>query len=96
LTLIEYSQATPVPSATSEKLLDLTPPSARVVTPEGEKDLPLAEVQAGMTLRQMAGFHREPLWPQVDAHRVQPGDAGTERHQRIHGAPQKRWKNCST
>jgi cation transport ATPase len=54
LTLIEYSQATPVPSATSvskalEKLLDLTPPSARVVTPEGEKDLPLAEVQAGMT-----------------------------------------------
>ncbi len=35
------------------KLLDLTPPSARVVTPEGEKDLPLAEVQAGMTLRRL-------------------------------------------
>ncbi|EPC9412946.1 copper-exporting P-type ATPase CopA [Klebsiella variicola] len=38
-----------------EKLLDLTPPSARVVTPEGEKDLPLAEVQAGMTLRLTTG-----------------------------------------
>lgn len=34
---------------------------------------------------EMAGFHREPLWPQVDAHRVQPCDAGTEGHQRIHG-----------
>ena len=38
-----------------EKLLDLTPPSARVVTPEGEEDLPLAEVQAGMTLRLTTG-----------------------------------------
>ncbi|BAS36804.1 lead, cadmium, zinc and mercury transporting ATPase, copper-translocating P-type ATPase [Klebsiella pneumoniae] len=38
-----------------EKLLDLTPPSARVVTSEGEKDLPLAEVQAGMTLRLTTG-----------------------------------------
>lgn len=38
-----------------EKLLDLTPPSARVVTPAGEKDLPLAEVEAGMTLRLTTG-----------------------------------------
>ena len=38
-----------------EKLLDLTPPSARVVTDEGEKDLPLAEVQAGMVLRLTTG-----------------------------------------
>ncbi|MBK0623053.1 copper-exporting P-type ATPase CopA [Klebsiella aerogenes] len=38
-----------------EKLLDLTPPSARVVTPEGEKALPLAEVEAGMTLRLTTG-----------------------------------------
>ena len=38
-----------------EKLLDLTPPSARVITDEGEKDLPLAEVQAGMTLRLTTG-----------------------------------------
>lgn len=38
-----------------EKLLDLTPPTARVVTDEGEKDLPLAEVQAGMTLRLTTG-----------------------------------------
>ena len=38
-----------------EKLLDLTPPSARVVTDEGEKDLPLAEVQAGMILRLTTG-----------------------------------------
>lgn len=38
-----------------EKLLDLTPPSARVVTEEGEKDLPLAEVQAGMVLRLTTG-----------------------------------------
>lgn len=42
-------------SSALEKLLDLTPPSARVVTPEGEKDLPLAEVQAGMTLRLTTG-----------------------------------------
>lgn len=38
-----------------EKLLDLTPPTARVVTDEGEKDLPLAEVQAGMPLRLTTG-----------------------------------------
>ncbi len=38
-----------------EKLLNLTPPSARVVTEEGEKDLPLAEVQAGMVLRLTTG-----------------------------------------
>ncbi|MEN0614594.1 copper-exporting P-type ATPase CopA [Klebsiella indica] len=38
-----------------EKLLDLTPPSARVVTDNGEKDLPLAEVQSGMTLRLTTG-----------------------------------------
>ena len=40
--------------------------------------------RAGFVI-EMAGFHREPLRPQVDAHRVQPGDAGAERHQRIHG-----------
>ena len=33
---------------------------------------------------EMARFHREPLRPQVDAHRVQPGHPGAERHQRIH------------
>ncbi|QTF09444.1 copper-exporting P-type ATPase CopA [Brenneria izadpanahii] len=38
-----------------EKLLDLTPPSARVVTPDGEKTLPLAAVQSGMTLRLTTG-----------------------------------------
>ncbi len=38
-----------------EKLLDLTPPTAKVVTDEGEKDVPLAEVQAGMTLRLTTG-----------------------------------------
>jgi len=38
-----------------EKLLDLTPPTARVVTDEGEKNLPLAEVTAGMTLRLTTG-----------------------------------------
>lgn len=38
-----------------EKLLDLTPPTARVVTEEGEKSLPLAEVQPGMTLRLTTG-----------------------------------------
>ncbi|EMH4164055.1 copper-exporting P-type ATPase CopA [Pluralibacter gergoviae] len=38
-----------------EKLLDLTPPSARVVTDGGEKDLPLAEVQPGMILRLTTG-----------------------------------------
>ncbi|NIY48471.1 copper-exporting P-type ATPase CopA [Cedecea colo] len=38
-----------------ERLLDLTPPTARVVTDEGEKSLPLAEVTAGMTLRLTTG-----------------------------------------
>ncbi|MCR9000367.1 copper-exporting P-type ATPase CopA [Rahnella perminowiae] len=38
-----------------ERLLDLTPPTARVVTGEGEKNLPLAEVQQGMTLRLTTG-----------------------------------------
>ena len=52
-------QGTPARASASskalEKLLDLTPPSARVVTDEGEKDLPLAEVQAGMILRLTTG-----------------------------------------
>ena len=38
-----------------EKLLDLTPPTARVVTEEGEKMLPLADVHPGMTLRLTTG-----------------------------------------
>ncbi|MCU7783627.1 copper-exporting P-type ATPase CopA [Lelliottia amnigena] len=38
-----------------ERLLDLTPPSARVVTDDGEKTLPLADVQSGMTLRLTTG-----------------------------------------
>ncbi|POP46839.1 Cu+ exporting ATPase [Superficieibacter electus] len=38
-----------------EKLLDLTPPTARVITDEGEKDLPLADVTPGMTLRLATG-----------------------------------------
>ncbi len=38
-----------------EKLLDLTPPSARVVTENGEKTVPLADVQPGMTLRLTTG-----------------------------------------
>lgn len=38
-----------------EKLLDLTPPTARVVTDVGEKDVPLADVQPGMTLRLATG-----------------------------------------
>ncbi|WP_441005868.1 P-type ATPase, partial [Cronobacter sakazakii] len=38
-----------------ERLLDLTPPVARVVTPEGEKSVPLAEVTPGMTLRLTTG-----------------------------------------
>ena len=33
---------------------------------------------------EVACFHRKPLRPQIDAHRVEPGDAGTQRHQRIH------------
>ncbi|MDR2218836.1 MAG: copper-exporting P-type ATPase CopA [Yokenella regensburgei] len=38
-----------------EKLLDLTPPTARVVTEAGEKEVPLADVQPGMTLRLTTG-----------------------------------------
>lgn len=38
-----------------ERLLDLTPPSARVVSDEGEKTIPLAEVTAGMILRLTTG-----------------------------------------
>ncbi|MBL0864959.1 copper-exporting P-type ATPase CopA [Pectobacterium carotovorum] len=38
-----------------ERLLDLTPPTARIVTPEGEKSIPLSDVQAGMTLRLTTG-----------------------------------------
>ncbi|MEX0515181.1 copper-exporting P-type ATPase CopA [Raoultella planticola] len=38
-----------------EKLLDLTPPSTRVVSEEGEKSVPLADVQPGMTLRLTTG-----------------------------------------
>ncbi|QOV65117.1 copper-exporting P-type ATPase CopA [Kosakonia pseudosacchari] len=38
-----------------ERLLDLTPPTARVVTADGEKNVPLADVQPGMTLRLTTG-----------------------------------------
>lgn len=38
-----------------ERLLDLTPPTARVVSDDGEKSVPLAEVQPGMTLRLTTG-----------------------------------------
>ncbi|PVZ87301.1 Cu+ exporting ATPase [Serratia sp. S1B] len=38
-----------------ERLLDLTPPSARVITEQGEKNIPLAQVQLGMTLRLTTG-----------------------------------------
>lgn len=38
-----------------ERLLDLTPPTARVITDDGEKSVPLAEVQPGMTLRLTTG-----------------------------------------
>ncbi|TCC14728.1 copper-exporting P-type ATPase CopA [Kosakonia quasisacchari] len=38
-----------------ERLLDLTPPTARVVTADGEKSVPLADVQPGMTLRLTTG-----------------------------------------
>ena len=38
-----------------ERLLDLTPPTARVVTDNGEQNLPLAEVQPGMILRLTTG-----------------------------------------
>lgn len=38
-----------------EKLLDLTPPTARVITEQGEKELPLASVTTGMVLRLTTG-----------------------------------------
>jgi Cu+-exporting ATPase len=38
-----------------ERLLDLTPASARIVTEQGERSVPLSEVQLGMTLRLVAG-----------------------------------------
>ncbi|VDZ51733.1 Copper-exporting P-type ATPase A [Serratia odorifera] len=38
-----------------ERLLDLTPPTARLVTDNGEQSIPLAEVQLGMTLRLTTG-----------------------------------------
>ncbi|WP_350305500.1 copper-exporting P-type ATPase CopA [Photorhabdus viridis] len=38
-----------------ERLLDLTPPTARVVTEDGEKEIPLADVKPGMTLRLTTG-----------------------------------------
>ncbi|MEN0583457.1 MULTISPECIES: copper-exporting P-type ATPase CopA [unclassified Kosakonia] len=38
-----------------ERLLDLTPPTARVITADGEKNVPLADVQPGMTLRLTTG-----------------------------------------
>ncbi|NDL65047.1 copper-exporting P-type ATPase CopA [Acerihabitans arboris] len=38
-----------------ERLLDLTPPMARVVDANGERTLPLAEVRLGMTLRLTTG-----------------------------------------
>ncbi|WP_118985067.1 copper-exporting P-type ATPase CopA [Photorhabdus sp. CRCIA-P01] len=38
-----------------ERLLDLTPPTARVVTEDGEKEMRLADVKPGMTLRLTTG-----------------------------------------
>lgn len=38
-----------------ERLLDLTPPTARLVTEQGEQSIPLSEVQLGMTLRLTTG-----------------------------------------
>ncbi|ANR78393.1 Cu+ exporting ATPase [Kosakonia sacchari] len=38
-----------------ERLLDLTPPTARVVTADGEKNVQLVDVQPGMTLRLTTG-----------------------------------------
>ncbi|WP_272533099.1 copper-exporting P-type ATPase CopA [Providencia sp. PROV212] len=38
-----------------ERLLDLTPPTARVVTEQGEVDMPLAQVKQGMVLRLTTG-----------------------------------------
>lgn len=42
-------------SGALEKLLDLTPPVARLVTEEGEKSVPLAQVTPGMILRLTTG-----------------------------------------
>ncbi len=39
--------------------------------------------RAGFVIK-MSRFHREPLRPQVDAHRIEPRHASTQRHQRIH------------
>ncbi|MFV0548203.1 MAG: copper-exporting P-type ATPase CopA [Limnobaculum xujianqingii] len=38
-----------------ERLLDLTPPTAKVVTEQGEKVIPLSEVQVGMSIRLTTG-----------------------------------------
>ncbi|ACS84836.1 copper-exporting P-type ATPase CopA [Musicola paradisiaca] len=38
-----------------ERLLDLTPPTARLVTPQGDRQIPLSEIQAGMRLRLTTG-----------------------------------------
>lgn len=38
-----------------ERLLDLTPAQARVITDQGEKRMPLSELQPGMTLRLVTG-----------------------------------------
>lgn len=38
-----------------ERLLDLTPPTARVITENGEVEIPLADVKQGMTLRLATG-----------------------------------------
>ncbi|WP_408068317.1 copper-exporting P-type ATPase CopA [Yersinia pekkanenii] len=38
-----------------ERLLDLAPPTARIVTDQGERVIPLADVQLGMTLRLTTG-----------------------------------------
>lgn len=38
-----------------ERLLDLTPPTARLVTDDGERSIPLAQVQLGMKLRLTTG-----------------------------------------
>ncbi|TKI06247.1 copper-exporting P-type ATPase CopA [Martelella alba] len=38
-----------------KRLLDLTPPTAKVVTGQGERSVPLSEVQLGMILRLTAG-----------------------------------------
>ncbi|TOM57729.1 hypothetical protein CGH73_26935, partial [Vibrio parahaemolyticus] len=38
-----------------ERLLDLTPPTARVVTEQGEVDMPLEQVTKGMVLRLATG-----------------------------------------